>query len=170
MSFATSAMVGAEDPDFVLNQPAFRHASILLCGANFGCGSSREGAVWALMDRGISCVIAPSFGGIFLANCFQNGMLPITLPGPVIAELIARTKSAEKLTVDLVNSRITAADGFRVDFNLDPRRRELLLSGLDEISLTLRDADAIAEWQRRDRTARPWIWDLPRDTPTEVTT
>lgn len=157
---------GAEEPAFVLNQPAFRYAPILLCGANFGCGSSREGAVWALMERGVSCVIAPSFGGIFLANCFQNGLLPVTLPASVIAGLAFRAATGEPVTVDLAEGRITAASGPAIAFTLDPRRRELLLSGLDEITLTLRDTDAIIGWQCRDRAARPWIWETLAMEPT----
>jgi 3-isopropylmalate/(R)-2-methylmalate dehydratase small subunit len=149
---------GSEDPDFVLNLPPFRDAPILLSGPNFGCGSSREGAVWAILARGIRCVIAESFGDIFFANCFQSGMLPLRLPGEVLARIVQLTADGSPLTVDLSAEHIVLPGGDTVAFEVDPMRREALLEGLDDITQTLRRIDAIAAWQARDREARPWVW------------
>jgi 3-isopropylmalate/(R)-2-methylmalate dehydratase small subunit len=149
---------GSEDPDFVLNLPPFRDAPILLSGPNFGCGSSREGAVWALLARGIRCVIAESFGDIFFANCFQSGMLPLRLPGEVLARIVQLTADGSPLTVDLSAQHIVLPGGDTVAFEVDPMRREALLEGLDDITQTLKRIDAIAAWQARDREARPWVW------------
>ncbi len=147
---------GTEDPDFVLNQPLYRGAPILLAGANFGCGSSREGAVWALMGLGIRCVVAESFGDIFAGNCFQNGLLPIALPG------VRDLASNGVLTVDLATQTITT--GTRsVPFAIEPMRRASLLAGLDDIGLTQTQAGAIAAYQAADRVARPWLWLLTHD-------
>jgi 3-isopropylmalate/(R)-2-methylmalate dehydratase small subunit len=144
---------GSANPDCVFNQPRFANAPILLAGRNFGCGSSREGAVTALLAMGISCVIAPSFGDIFFANCFRNGVLPIVL-GEALVERLA--ESAE-LTVDLERRSISASgEVFR--FSVDALQREGLLEGLDEIGLTLRGTDEIAAWQSMDRAQRPWVW------------
>jgi 3-isopropylmalate/(R)-2-methylmalate dehydratase small subunit len=149
---------GSEDPDCVLNQPAFAQAPILLAGANFGCGSSREAAVWALMGAGIRCVIAPSFGDIFAGNCFQNGLLPVILPEAILRHLAALCGGGAPLSVDLERQVVVAPDGERFGFAIDARRRAALLGGLDEIAQTLLLADEIAAFQRRDRLDRPWIW------------
>jgi 3-isopropylmalate/(R)-2-methylmalate dehydratase small subunit len=144
---------GSINPDCAFNQPRFANAPILLAGRNFGCGSSREGAVTALMAMGISCVIAPSFGDIFFANCFRNGVLPIVLGETSVARL---ADSAE-LTVDLEQQSISAS-GEIFHFPVDALQREGLLEGLDEIGLTLKGTDEIAAWQSTDRTQRPWVW------------
>lgn len=149
---------GSEDPGFVLNQPPFRGAPLLLADANFGCGSSREGAVWALQAIGVRCVIAPSFGDIFFANCFQNGLLPIRLPAAQVQALAAQAAGGGAFTVDLHAQRLTAPDGTALPFDVDALRREALLAGLDEIGLSLQHADAIAAWQAQDRALRPWNW------------
>lgn len=149
---------GSEDPGFVMNQPAFRGAPILLAGPNFGCGSSREGAVWALMGLGVRCVIAPSFGDIFFNNCFQNGLLPLPLPLPVVQQLAAASADGAPMTIDLHRSEIRAADGNVLAFSVDPLRREGLLQGLDDIGLTLRHDTDIRRWQDQDRRHRPWAW------------
>jgi 3-isopropylmalate/(R)-2-methylmalate dehydratase small subunit len=149
---------GSEDPSFILNQPAFRGAPILLAGPNFGCGSSREHAVWALQGAGLRCVIAPSFGDIFYANCFQNGVLPIRLPMDVVQDLAVQCAQGEPLSVDLQACGITAPDGRVTPFSVDARRREMMLHGLDEIGLTLIDAARIRAWQAADRLSRPWAW------------
>jgi 3-isopropylmalate/(R)-2-methylmalate dehydratase small subunit len=149
---------GSEDPEFPLNQPSFRGAPILFTGRNFGCGSSREGAVWALMDLGLRCVIAPSFGDIFYNNCFQNGMLPIVLEPAQVTALAARAADGTPLTVDLDALLLRWPDATTIPFRVDPLRRESLLAGLDAIGLTLRDADTIAAWQDADRGRRPWVW------------
>lgn len=150
---------GSEDPAFVLNQPAWRDAPILVGGRNFGCGSSREGAVWALLSRGIRCVIAESFGDIFHANCFQNGVLPICVSVADLARLHAAcVPDAADWEVDLQTQRISLPDGDVLSFEVDPLRRAALLEGLDDIARTLKLRSAIDAWQARDRAARPWIW------------
>ena len=149
---------GSDDPDFVLNQPAFRGAPILLAGANFGCGSSREPAVWALMGLGIRCVIAPSFGDIFFANCFQNGVLAIVLDEHRVEELAATADTGAAMLVDLVQQQLSIGDSAPLPFQVDALRRESLLAGLDAIGLTLQDSAVIAAWQQADRVRRPWIW------------
>ena len=148
---------GAENPAFVFNQPAYRGAPILIAGRNFGCGSSREGAVWALWQLGVRCVIAPSFGGIFFNNCFKNGLLAIELPSAMVAALAAQAPDGD-FTVDLESCAITAPDGGTTDFQVNPTQRKALLQGLDEIAMTLRRAEAIAAFQARDRVQRPWIY------------
>ncbi len=150
---------GSENPEFPLNQPRWRDAQILIAGANFGCGSSREPAVTALMAMGLRCIIAESFGDIFYANCFQNGMLPIRFSAENVAALVADAEaSSSEFVVDLHRCSITTAAGCEVVFTIDPQRREALLSGLDDIGLTLRHAETITAWQQADRTRRPWIW------------
>src|SRR5262249_22419862 len=152
---------GTDDPDFVLNRPAFRHAPILIAGANFGCGSSREGAVWALMAAGLRCVIAESFGDIFYNNCFQNGLLPIVVPTATATDLAAQAANGAPLTVDLVNCVIATPSGDELRFEIDAARRRGLMDGLDDISRTLRDRRDIIAWHASDRVRRPWIWKLP---------
>lgn len=151
---------GDENPDFILNRPAFRGAPILITGRNFGCGSSREGAVWALMGLGLRCVIGESFGDIFYNNCFQNGMLPIVLPKATVDWLAAAAGGGAPARVDLADGIIVAPDGAAIPFEIDPQRRECLLEGLDEIGRTLKRADDIDAWQARDRAERPWVWEL----------
>ena len=151
---------GTDDPDFVLNQAPFRDAKILLAGANFGCGSSREPAVWAILGLGIRCVIAPSFGAIFFNNCFANALLPVVLPADRVAAFAeqATAMPGAAFTVDLERCRVTAPDGGEVAFAVDRRRREALLQGLDEITLTLRREPEIAAFQEADRKRRPWVY------------
>jgi 3-isopropylmalate/(R)-2-methylmalate dehydratase small subunit len=149
---------GSENPDFVLNKPAYRKAKILVAGENFGCGSSREHAPWALLDFGIRCVIAPSFADIFFNNCFQNGVLPIKLPAETVALLMddAQKGANARLTIDLATQTITRPDGSTVSFDIDPFRKECLLNGLDDIGLTLQKETAIAAYEAKQRTTAPW--------------
>ena len=151
---------GVEIPDFVLNQPRYRAARILLAGPNFGCGSSREGAVWALMRFGIRCVIAPSFGEIFYSNACQNGLLPVTLAEGEVQALADAVSAAPEplLTVDLVACRIDRPAGEPVAFTFPPDRRDALLEGLDETSLVLRHEDEIDDFQQRARAEQPWLF------------
>ncbi len=150
---------GSENPDFVLNKPAYRNAKILIAGENFGCGSSREHAPWALMDFGIRCVIAPSFADIFYNNCFKNGILPITLPEDEVDKLLddASRGANATITVDLENQRITGPDGGEIRFEIDQFRKHCLLNGLDEVGLSLEKADAIAAHEARRRAETPWL-------------
>ena len=140
---------GTPNPDFVLNQEPYDQAKILLAGHNFGCGSSREHAPWALNDFGIRAVIAPSFADIFANNCYQNGMLPVTLPEEQVQELV--TKATEnpgyELTVDLEEQEVRDDEGFRASFEVDPFRRDCLLEGLDQVALTLQQEDRIREYE-----------------------
>jgi 3-isopropylmalate/(R)-2-methylmalate dehydratase small subunit len=149
---------GKEKPDFVLNRPAYRKAQILVAGENFGCGSSREHAPWALLDFGIRCVIAPSFADIFYNNCFQNGILPIKLPQEDVDKLMddASRGSNATITVDLEKQEIRGPDGGCIKFEMDPFRKRCLLEGLDNIGLTLESEQAIGEYEARAQAARPW--------------
>lgn len=152
---------GSEDPACPLNRPAWRGAPILLAGANFGCGSSREGAVWALAGMGVRAVIAPSFSDIFANNALQNGLLPVVLAEEAVTALAAAMEAAPgnaRITVDLAALVVISPTGEALPFAIDPARREALLAGLDDIGLTLRQAGAIATWQAQDRAARPWVW------------
>jgi len=151
---------GSEDPDFVMNQPRFRRAPFLLAGENFGCGSSREGAVWALREMGVRCVIAPSFGDIFYSNCFQNGVLPIRLPADEVEAIGSLCRTGAPLKVDLERLRLEPPGQPPLSFTVDAQRREALLTGLDDIDRTLKDDDAIRAWQNADRAARPWVWSI----------
>lgn len=148
---------GSEIPDFVLNKPPYRNAKILIGGENFGCGSSREHAPWALMDFGIRCVIAPSFADIFANNSAKNGVLLVTLPKERVDELMRDAEKGEnaRFTVDLERQEITRPDGATLRFEIDPFRKYCLLNGLDDIGLTLRKEDEIAAFERR-RAAQPW--------------
>lgn len=152
---------GSDNPDFPLNHEPFRKAQILVGSINFGCGSSREMAVWAIAGMGIRCVIAPSFGEIFFANCFQNGLLPVILPNDVVQKLgatLAADPANARLSVDLARQVVIAPDGAEHPFAIEPRRKKALLEGLDGIGLTqLHEAD-IADFQRGDRVKRPWIY------------
>lgn len=147
---------GSENPEFTLNRAPWRHATILVCGENFGCGSSREMAVWAIAGMGIRCVIAPSFGEIFYGNCFQNGVLPVRLPAATVAQLMARAGAPDtaRFEVDLERQRINGDTPFTVE----PLRRAMLLAGLDEIGMTLAREPEIAAFQAADRQRRPWIY------------
>lgn len=157
---------GSEDPDCVLNRPAYRDAPVLLAGPNFGCGSSRENAVTALMAIGVRCVVAASFGDIFYANCFQNGLLPVRLEEAQVLALAAEAeRTPSPFTIDLERRVVTAPSGAEHAFEIEPLRRTLLLEGLDDIALTLRDGDTIAGWQARDQEARPWVWTLADTEP-----
>jgi len=147
---------GAEDPGFVLNREPWRATRILVCGANFGCGSSREMAVWALAGMGVRCVIGPSFGEIFFGNCFQNGVLAIRLPAGTVAELMALASDPASATFTVDLERQVLNGGLR--FEVEPLRKKMLLEGLDEISLTLALEPKIAAFQAADRLRRPWIY------------
>jgi len=140
------------------DEPRFREAPVLLADENFGCGSSREGAVWALQGMGVRCVIAPSFGDIFVDNCFQNGVLPIRLPRDQVLALAAACAEGAAVTVDLRESVVVAPGDLRLSFTIDATRRRALLEGLDDIGLTLTEGAAIDAWERADRAARPWNW------------
>jgi len=149
---------GAERADFVLNQEPYRKAEILLAGANFGCGSSREHAPWALLDFGIRCVIAPSFADIFHGNCFKNGILPIVLPQEQIDHLMQLAQQGKKITVDLEHQCVTAyPENISFGFTIDPFRRDCLLGGLDEIGLTLKHSDAIADFEAKQKSMQSWL-------------
>ena len=150
---------GKEIPDFVLNQPAWRNASILIAGENFGCGSSREHAPWALLDFGIRCVVAPSFADIFFNNCFKNGILPIVLPETEIAMLMedAERGANATLTVDLEAQEIRGPNGGVIAFDVDPFRKFSLLNGLDDIGLTLEKTAKIDDFEESRRALQPWL-------------
>jgi 3-isopropylmalate/(R)-2-methylmalate dehydratase small subunit len=150
---------GEEIPDFVLNKPAYRDAQILVTGENFGCGSSREHAPWALLDFGIRCVIAPSFADIFFNNCFKNGILPVVLPQEDVDKLMedAERGANATITVDLENQTITGPDGGQIAFDVDPFRKHCLLNGLDDIGLTLEKSAAIESFETRAVQTRPWV-------------
>jgi len=149
---------GAEKPDFVLNQPKYRHAKILIAGENFGCGSSREHAPWALLDFGIHCVIAPSFADIFHGNCFKNGILPIVLPQAVCEKLMADAAlgANARVTIDLENQAVIRPDGEKIHFEVDAFRKHCLLGGLDDIGLTLEHAPAIDAFEARCKIEQSW--------------
>ncbi len=151
---------GEEVADFMLNKPAYRNASILVAGDNFGCGSSREHAPWALLDFGIRCIIAPSFADIFYNNCFKNGILPIVLPKEQVDLLLddASRGSNATVTVDLVKQEITGPDGGCIRFEVDPFRKHCLLNGLDDIGLTLQQAASIDAYENQQRGNAPWLW------------
>jgi 3-isopropylmalate/(R)-2-methylmalate dehydratase small subunit len=149
---------GSENPDFVLNRPAYCNAKILVAGDNFGCGSSREHAPWALKDFGIACVISTSFGDIFYNNCFKNGLLPIKVSREDLEKLFddAERGANARLTIDLEKQEIHGPDGGVVRFDIDQHRKRLLLEGLDDIALTLVKEDKIASFEEKARAARPW--------------
>ena len=149
---------GQEITDFVLNKPAYRNTSILVAGDNFGCGSSREHAPWALLDFGIRCVIAPSFADIFFNNCFKNGILPITLPQEDVDKLMddAERGSNATITIDLENQVITGPDGGSISFDVDPFRKKCLIEGLDDIGLTLQHESKISTFEDGLKQSRPW--------------
>ena len=151
---------GSENPEFILNREPYRKAEVLVTGPNFGCGSSREGAVWSLQELGVRALIGSSFGDIFFANCFQNGILPIVVDKAIVDGLAAEieaTQGAGRIGIDLREQKITSPSGKQHRFEMDPRRRAGLLEGLDEVALTLRRDDEIRAFQAADRGERPWI-------------
>jgi 3-isopropylmalate/(R)-2-methylmalate dehydratase small subunit len=150
---------GSENPDFVLNQEPYRKAEILIAFENFGCGSSREHAPWALLDFGVRCVIAPDFADIFHNNGFKNGVLPVRLPREVCEALVedARMGGNARITVDLERQVVVRPSGEEIPFRVDPLRRHLLLNGLDDIGQTLQHAAAIDGYEARQRAAQPWL-------------
>ncbi|TFF18026.1 3-isopropylmalate dehydratase small subunit [Jiella endophytica] len=149
---------GSENPDFVLNKPAYRNAEILVAGDNFGCGSSREHAPWALLDFGVRCVISTSFADIFYNNCFKNGILPIRVTPEQLALLMddAERGSNARLSVDLENQTISGPDGGSITFEIDPFRKHCLINGLDDIGLTLERAGRIEDFEQTLAEERPW--------------
>ena len=149
---------GQEIPDFVLNQPAYRNAQIIVAGDNFGCGSSREHAPWALLDFGIRCVISTSFADIFFNNCFKNGILPVVLPQDAVDHLMddSRKGANARITVDLEAQTVTASDGTSFHFEVDAFKKHCLMNGLDDIGLTLEKAAAIDSFEAKNATLRPW--------------
>ena len=150
---------GSENPDFVLNKPAYRNAKIIVAGDNFGCGSSREHAPWALHDFGIRCVISTEFGDIFYNNCFKNGMLPIKVSKEDLDKLMddASRGANATISIDLEKQEIHGPDGGVVHFNVDAFKKHCLLNGLDEIGLTMQKAKSIGDFERKTAEARPWI-------------
>ena len=150
---------GSENPDFVLNQPAWRDSEILVAGENFGCGSSREHAPWALKDFGIRCIIAPSYADIFYNNCFKNGILPIVLPQDQVDVLMEDARKGEnaRIAIDLESQTVTSADGQVFAFQIDPFTKHCLLNGLDDVGLTLEKVSAIDAFENAAAQARPWI-------------
>lgn len=151
---------GNPKSDFVLDQPAYKNAKILIAGRNFGCGSSREHAPWALLDAGIRCIVAASFADIFYNNCFKNGILPIVLPQEQVDLLMDDAKRGANavVTVDLEAQEITGPDGGTLHFEVDPFRKHCLLNGLDDIGLTLQKAKQIDDYEARQRRERPWLF------------
>jgi len=150
---------GTENPDFVLNQEPYRRAEVLIAFENFGCGSSREHAPWALLDFGIRCVIAPDFADIFHNNSFKNGVLPVKLPRAVCEQLIEDARMGEnaRITVDLEREVVVRPNGEEIPFKIDPLRRHLLLNGLDDIGQTLQHAPAIDAYEAKQKAAQPWL-------------
>jgi 3-isopropylmalate/(R)-2-methylmalate dehydratase small subunit len=150
---------GAEIPDFVLNREPYRKAEIIVAGDNFGCGSSREHAPWALLDFGIRCVISTSFADIFFNNCFKNGILPIVLPQEAVDVLMEDAKKGgnARMTVDLEAQTVSSSDGVTFGFEVDPFRKHCLLNGLDDVGLTLEKASSIDSFESRAKVLRPWV-------------
>jgi 3-isopropylmalate dehydratase small subunit len=146
-------------PDFVLNRPEFEGAEILVAGDNFGCGSSREQAPWALRDLGVRCVISTSFGEIFFANCFKNGMLPVVVTPDQLQALMADAEAGSPIEVDLEAQEVRRSDGGAIAFQVEAWRRDALLNGWDEIAIVLnQDGDAIAAFEQSQRAAKPWLY------------
>ena len=151
---------GTENPDFVLNQEPYRNAEVLIAFENFGCGSSREHAPWALLDFGIRCVIAPDFADIFHNNCFKNGVLPVRLPREICEKLMEDAKMGgnARISVDLERQVVVRPNGEEIPFQIDPLRRHLMLNGLDDIGQTMQHAPAIDSFESRQRAAQPWLY------------
>jgi 3-isopropylmalate/(R)-2-methylmalate dehydratase small subunit len=149
---------GAEIADFVLNQPAYRKSQIIVAGDNFGCGSSREHAPWALLDFGIRCVVSTSFADIFFNNCFKNGILPVVLPQEAVDHLMEDARKGEnaRVTVDLATQTVTASDGKTFTFEVDAFKKHCLMNGLDDIGLTMEKAASIDAYEAKNTTLRPW--------------
>ncbi len=150
-------MDGKENPDFVLNREPYRHAKILIGGENFGCGSSREHAPWALLDFGITCIIAPSFGDIFYNNSFKNGILPVVLPQAQIDELMTAASAGREISIDLSEQKVVSGNEV-FSFEVDPFRKHCLLNGLDDIGLTLEKKSFIDTYEERQSQAKPWLF------------
>jgi 3-isopropylmalate/(R)-2-methylmalate dehydratase small subunit len=150
---------GQEIPDFILNQPAYRASEIIVAGDNFGCGSSREHAPWALLDFGIRCVIATSFADIFYNNCFKNGIVPVVLPKEAVDVLMADAQKGAnaRISVDLENQTVTSSDGQSFGFEVDAFKKHCLMNGLDDIGLSLEKVAAIDSFESRAKTLRPWV-------------
>jgi 3-isopropylmalate/(R)-2-methylmalate dehydratase small subunit len=150
---------GSENPDFVLNKPAYREARIIVADDNFGCGSSREHAPWALLDFGVRCVISTSFADIFYNNCFKNGILPVVVTPQQLALLMddASRGSNATVTIDLESQTISGPDGGSIHFDIDPARKQALLEGLDDVAATLKQDATIAGFEQRIGAQRPWI-------------
>jgi len=150
---------GNEVADFVLNQPAYRNAEVIVAGDNFGCGSSREHAPWALLDFGIKCVVSTGFADIFFNNCFQNGILPIVLPKEQVDVLMKEAEKGEnaRISVNLEKQEISTSDGTVIGFEVDPFKRQCLLDGLDDIDLTLEKAKSIDDFEAQAGQSRPWV-------------
>jgi 3-isopropylmalate/(R)-2-methylmalate dehydratase small subunit len=158
---------GTDNPDFILNQPQYRSARILVAGRNFGCGSARESAAWAVEAFGIRCIVARSFAELFRNNAIRNGILPITLSDTVMDSFVAKVvavNGATNFTVDLPQQLIVCPDGAIVPFKFDAADRAALLQGLDEIGLTLQNADDISAWEQRCRATQPWLQSMERKT------
>lgn len=151
---------GKEIDSFVLNKPAWRNAAILIAGDNFGCGSSREHAPWALLDFGIRCIIAPSFADIFYNNCFKNGILPIRMDEATVNSLMEEAENGANatFTIDLEAQEITRPGGDKVAFEIDPFRKKCLMEGLDDVGQTLQKAPAIEAFEEKNRLSCPWLW------------
>lgn len=150
-------MDGKENPDFVLNREPYRHAKILIGGENFGCGSSREHAPWALLDFGITCIIAPSFGDIFYNNSFKNGILPVVLPQAQIDELMKAASAGREISIDLAEQKVVSGNEV-FTFDIDPFRKHCLINGLDDIGLTLEKKSFIDTYEERQSQAKPWLF------------
>ena len=150
---------GQEIPDFILNQPAYRASEIIVAGDNFGCGSSREHAPWALLDFGIRCVISTSFADIFYNNCFKNGIVPVVLPKEAVDVLMADAQKGAnaRISVDLENQTVTSSDGQSFGFEVDAFKKHCLMNGLDDIGLSLEKVAAIDSFESRAKTLRPWV-------------
>jgi 3-isopropylmalate/(R)-2-methylmalate dehydratase small subunit len=151
---------GSENPDFVLNQEPYRNAEVLIAFENFGCGSSREHAPWALLDFGIRCVIAPDFADIFHNNCFKNGVLPVRLPREICEKLMedAKLGANARITVDLEREVVVRPNGEEIPFKIDPLRRHLMLNGLDDIGQTLQHVTSIDGFEAKQKAAQPWLY------------
>ena len=149
---------GKEKPEFVLNKDAYRKAGIIVAGENFGCGSSREHAPWALLDFGIRAVIAPSFADIFYNNCFKNGILPVVLPKDAVAELMKDAEAGLELEIDLQNQTVTGGNRKTYSFDIDPFRKKCSLNGLDDIGLTLENEGSISDFESGQKNAQPWLY------------
>jgi 3-isopropylmalate/(R)-2-methylmalate dehydratase small subunit len=153
---------GSDNPDFVLNKPEYRQARFLIAGRNFGCGSAREHAVWALCNFGIGCIVAPSFGPLFYGNCFKNRLVPVTLDEAEVKRIAGECAPGAEATLDLERRELRTPQGRRIAFTLPEFRYRQLIEGLDEIDMTLQQKSAIDDYQQRAAAARPWLFAGPR--------